>query len=68
MSKPIIVETGSFEYYEPLQLESMKKILKPFGLYVYEDPRIVGATFTNWIISNVKLTKKQLNEMFPDFE
>lgn len=42
--------------------EQLENTLKPFGLYVYDDPTFEGTDWFGYIISNKKLTPAELKE------
>jgi len=56
------VQTIGWDWKGQPSLEELQSALKPFGLYVYDDPTSEGTDWFGYIISNKKLTTAELKE------
>jgi hypothetical protein len=45
------------------EFEDLQKALKPFRIFVYEDPDFEGSDMYGYIFSDRKLTRKDLKKM-----
>ena len=58
-----IVKSLSYDWKELPTVDELRKVLKPFGVYVYSDPDLDGSDMYGFIFSDVPLSKKALKEM-----
>lgn len=61
MPEPIVTRMG-WDWKSRPSSEELVETLKPFGLFVYEDPSCEGTDGYGYFVSSEKLSPEDLNE------
>ena len=54
------VETLSWDWKESVDVDELARKLKPYGVYVYDDPRMEGSDCYGIILSPKEMTAEEL--------